>query len=156
MSSRASLRWTDPVDAATCRRRMAGARVARLATVGPDGAPHVVPIVFACDPDRDRVWFAVDHKPKRTTALQRLANIRAEPRVSVLADAYDEDWTRLWWVRTDGTATVLEPGDAGAERGLDLLAAKYPQHAARRPAGPVVAIEVHRWSGWSAEAEPEG
>jgi PPOX class probable F420-dependent enzyme len=127
---------------------MGQARVARLATVGSDGSPHLVPIVLAAE--GDRIWFAVDHKPKGTTALRRLANIRADPRVAVLADAYEGDWTRLWWVRAEGTATVLEAGDPLADRGLDLLVAKYPQYADRRPGGPVVVIEVHRWSGWSA------
>src|SRR5260221_14749245 len=85
-------------------RRFAGSRSARLATVSADGRPHVVPIVFALD--GDTLYFAVDSKPKRTTHLQRLKNIAANPAVSVLADHYDDDWTRLWGVRADGTAPV--------------------------------------------------
>jgi PPOX class probable F420-dependent enzyme len=124
--------------------RFAAARVARLATAGPDG-PHVVPIVFAVV--GDVIYHAVDHKPKRTTALRRLDNLRADPRASVLVDAYDEDWERLWWVRADGMASILAPGHAEA---IAALRAKYPQYEARPPEGPVVAIKVERWSSWSA------
>ena len=128
----------------TARERLAAARVARLATIGPEG-PHLVPIVFAVE--GDTIYHAVDHKPKRTTALKRLANLRADPRASVLADAYDEDWTRLWWVRADGTARILEPGH---EPAVELLRERYPQYRDRPPEGPVVAIDVARWSHWTA------
>jgi PPOX class probable F420-dependent enzyme len=124
------------------------ARVARLATVGDSGAPHLVPMVFALVDDV--LYSAVDAKPKRHTALRRLANIAHEPRVSVLADHYDEDWTRLWWVRADGTARVVGAGTADAAPGLAALAARYPQYRATPPPGPVVVIQVHRWASWSA------
>ncbi len=131
------------------RERFATARVARLATVGQDGRPHLVPIVFALD--GDTIFHAVDAKPKRTRALRRLANIAADPRVALLADEYDDgDWERLWWVRADGAARVLESGDAEADRALALLAQRYAQYRAAPPAGPVVAVDVTRWHGWSA------
>jgi PPOX class probable F420-dependent enzyme len=126
--------------------RFAAARIARLATVRPDGAPHLVPIVFALV--RDVIYSAVDAKPKRHTRLQRLANIAHEPRVSVLVDRYDDDWTALWWVRADGVARVL-PSSAAA---LDGLTAKYPQYRAAPPSGPFLEIHVRRWSAWSASA----
>jgi len=129
------------------RRLFAAARVARLATAGADGRPHIVPMVFA--PDRDVLFSAVDAKPKRTTALRRLANVQENPRVAVLADHYDDaDWTALWWVRADGTARVLEDGDPEAGRARALLAARYAQYRATPPLGPVLAIAVERWSGW--------
>lgn len=131
------------------RAAFATARVARLATVGADGRPHVVPVVFAVD--GDVIFSAVDHKPKRTTDLRRLANIRANPAVSVLADHYDDvDWSVLWWVRADGNARVLD-GDA-ARHGIRLLVGRYPQYESDAPDGPVVAIDVERWSGWSASS----
>jgi PPOX class probable F420-dependent enzyme len=131
------------MDEARARSRFAAARVARLATVGADGAPHLVPVTFALR--GDTVVIAVDHKPKRTTDLRRLRNIEADPRVSLLADHYAEDWTRLWWVRADGTARVVrEGGDVGE------LVAKYPQYAARPPAGPVILVAVTSWRGWAA------
>ena len=124
--------------------RFAAARVARLATVGEDGAPHVVPIVFAVA--GDVIYSGVDAKPKRHSRLRRLANIAAEPRVSVLVDRYDDDWTALWWVRADGVARVLPASPAA----LEALTAKYPQYRAAPPAGPFLEIQVGRWAAWSA------
>src|SRR5205807_10199664 len=83
-------------------QRVSAARVARLATVNADGAPHLVPFCFALD--GDVLYSAVDAKPKKTQRLQRLQNAAREPRVSVLVDHYEEDWARLWWVRLDGQA----------------------------------------------------
>jgi PPOX class probable F420-dependent enzyme len=120
------------------------ARVARLATVGADGAPHVVPICFALD--RDTLYTAVDEKPKSTRALTRLANIAADPRVEVLIDHWDEDWSRLWWVRLAGRATVV----AHHDRGLELLRAKYPQYREQPPRGPFVVVAVDSRSEWKA------
>jgi PPOX class probable F420-dependent enzyme len=140
------------VDTAEARRRFAGARVARLATAGADAVPHLVPVTFALvgglegDLKGDTVVFAVDHKPKSTTALRRLAHIAENPAVAFLADHYDDDWTRLWWVRADGVAEIV----TGVPReDLAALAAKYPQYAEAPPEGPVVRTSVHTWRGWS-------
>ena len=97
----------------------------------------------------DEIFFAVDHKPKRTTDLQRLRNIATNPNVAVLADHYEEDWSRIWWVRIDGRARVLDADDA-SERAIDALASRYPQYRRARPSGPVVSISIERRSGWSA------
>jgi PPOX class probable F420-dependent enzyme len=135
------------------RDRFAAARVARLATADAGGRPHLVPIVFAVASDGDRsvVYSAVDAKPKRTTALRRLTNVRANPQVSVLVDSYDDaDWTALWWVRADGLGRVLEPADGEAEVAVRLLGRRYAQYRAQPPAGPVLAVDVTRWSSWSA------
>jgi PPOX class probable F420-dependent enzyme len=128
------------------RRRLASVKVAHLATVSARGRPHIVPIVFALD--RDTLYFAVDAKPKKTTELARLKNIAANPAVSVLVDHYEDDWTRLWWVRADGTARVLTEHDE-AEHAIDLLAKRYQQYVTERPHGPVVAIHIDRLTGWS-------
>ncbi|MCL7377777.1 TIGR03668 family PPOX class F420-dependent oxidoreductase [Streptomyces sp. 35G-GA-8] len=136
---------------ARAREHFARARIARLATVGARGTPHLVPAVFALT--GETLAFAVDHKPKRSTRLKRLANIRAHPEVCLLVDGYDEDWDRLWWARADGTATVLPPAadSAASARYVSLLTRKYPrQYADRPPEGPVVEIAVTRWSGWDA------
>jgi PPOX class probable F420-dependent enzyme, Rv0121 family len=95
-----------------------------------------------------RIYTAVDAKPKRHNALRRLANIRANPRVALLVDHYDDDWSALWWVRADGEATVLD--DAAGPPGIDALVARYAQYRAAPPPGPVIAIDVERWSYWSA------
>lgn len=135
------------IDAEVARRRLASARVAVLATVSETGRPHVVPFTFALD--GDVIYTVVDAKPKSTRDLRRLSNIRRDPRVSVLADCYEEDWTALWWVRADGEAAILD--DPAEMTGpLLLLAGRYPQYQASPPAGPVIAIQVNRWTGWSA------
>lgn len=125
----------------------ASARVARLATVREDGSPHLVPIVFAVA--GDVIYSAVDGKPKRTRSLRRLANIAAEPRVSVLADHYEDDWSRLWWVRADGVARVHDASPAA----LAALTARYPQYRDTPPPGPFLEITVDRWSAWTADPE---
>jgi PPOX class probable F420-dependent enzyme len=135
------------MDEARCRALLAQAQVGRLATVRPDGRPHVVACCFAVE--GDRVWTAVDAKPKATPRLQRLTNVRAHPWASLLVDHYEDDWDALWWVRVDGGATVLDPG-AVRERALAALVAKYDQYTAAPPQGDVIAISVERWSGWSA------
>ncbi|GAA2323765.1 TIGR03668 family PPOX class F420-dependent oxidoreductase [Nonomuraea roseoviolacea subsp. roseoviolacea] len=134
------------MDADRARRLFGGQRVVRLATVDADGAPHLVPVTFALD--GDRIVLAVDHKPKTTTDLKRLRNIRGNPRVALLADHYDDDWTRLWWVRADGTARVLDPAAATSGAAVDALVEKYEQYRSARPAGSVVLVDVTRWSGW--------
>jgi PPOX class probable F420-dependent enzyme len=127
------------------RRRFGAARVARLATADAAGRPHVVPIVFALE--GDRVYSAVDAKPKRTTALRRLANVRENPAAAVLVDHYDDDWSTLWWVRADGRGRVLDAAAEEAAQAVALLAERYPQ---QRAVGAVLAIDVERWTGWSA------
>ena len=136
------------MDSAEARQRFASSRVARLATVDGQGRPHVVPIVFTVV--QDSIYFAIDRKPKRTTTeLKRLRNIAANQHVCVLVDHYDDhDWTALWWARADGAARVVE-GRGEAERITALLAERYPQYRDEPPPGPVVAITVERWSGWS-------
>ena len=134
------------LDVGTCRRRLAAERVARLATTGADGQPHLVPVTFAV---RDEVVIiGIDQKPKTTYDLRRLRNIADNPRVALLGDHYEDDWTRLWWVRADGTATVLTEG-AERDDAVADLARKYPQYRADPPGGPVIMIAVDRWSGWS-------
>ena len=136
------------MDAVEGRRRFGEARTARLATVRPDGAPHIVPIVFALE--GERIFTVVDEKPKRTRDLQRLTNIRTEPRVSVLVDHYGEDWRELWWVRADGPARIARDG-AELGRAVELIERKYPQERDRPPAGPAILIDVERWRFWPSD-----
>jgi PPOX class probable F420-dependent enzyme len=128
------------------RERFSRAKVARLATVDRDGHPHLVPIVFVLA--GETLYSVVDDKPKRTTELQRLRNLRSNPAASILVDHYeDADWSALWWVRADGSARVLEPDQAEARAAVELLLARYPQ---QRPTGVVIAVDVERWTHWSA------
>jgi PPOX class probable F420-dependent enzyme len=126
---------------AIAEQRLARARIGRLATVTATGRPHIVPVCFAIH--RGRIVTAVDAKPKVTSRLARLENVRATGRASLLVDHYEEDWSELWWVRVDGVAEVIR-GDAA----IEALAEKYEQYREARPAGPVIAIEPERWRSW--------
>lgn len=140
--ARASPSWSDET-----RSRVAAARVARLATVRPDGTPHLVAVTLALS--GDTVVTAVDDKPKTTHALTRLANIEANPAVTLLVDHYEEDWRHLWWVRLDGEAAVVRE-DPRRSRLLEPLVAKYEQYIDVPPRGAVIAITVRTVSAWSA------
>jgi PPOX class probable F420-dependent enzyme len=121
-------------------------RVARLGTISASGAPHLAPVCFALF--EGSIAIAIDEKPKRTLELARLANIRRDPRVTLLVDWYDDDWARLAWVRIDGTAKVLEhasewPGALGA------LRKRYWQYETMElETLPAIRIEAKRVSGW--------
>ena len=136
------------MDPASARALFETARIARLATVGAGGRPHIVPITFALE--ADTLYTAVDHKPKRTSRLRRLENVAANEHVSLLADHYDDDWSRLWWVRGDGVARIVAPGEPEHRHAVELLERRYDQYRHRRPEGPAIAVAVSSWSGWQA------
>jgi len=141
------------MEAARARELLAGARVARLAVGGADRPPLVVPVCFALE--GDVVYHAVDQKPKATRHLARIARLEADPRATLLADQYDDaDWSALWWVRAEGRARILhDVTSAEAARALGLLAARYAQYRAQRPAGPVIALDLERVTGWAARPD---
>jgi PPOX class probable F420-dependent enzyme len=130
--------------------RLTSARVARLATTDPDGRPHLVPIVFALD--GSTLYSAVDRKPKRSSKLRRIENVRARPDVTVLVDHYEDDWSLLWWIRLRGRARILDDGDE-REHALALLAEKYAQYRTEPPDGPVLAVDVTEIRDWGATEE---
>jgi PPOX class probable F420-dependent enzyme len=132
-------------------RRAAGLleriRVATLATVSADGRPHLVPVVFALD--GIDVVTAVDGKPKKGRVLARIENIARDSRVTLLAHFYEEDWSKLWWVRVDGRASIEETGEAFA-RALNYLRDRYPQYESVDLIGPVIRITVENTTTWEA------
>ncbi|MDQ4004840.1 MAG: TIGR03668 family PPOX class F420-dependent oxidoreductase [Actinomycetota bacterium] len=134
------------MDPETMRRLVAEARVGRVATIDPDGKPNVVPFCFVLA--GDTLYTSVDHKPKEGRRLRRVENLQRDPRVTVLVDHYEEDWPRVWWVRARGTGRVVDDA-AEVERGNRLLAEKYAQYADDPPPGPILAIEISEWRGWS-------
>lgn len=142
------------------RSFVAGARVARLATVGPDGTPHVVPICHAFVRDGHGLVFALDEKPKRVAPrrLKRVRNIRANPTASLVVDRYSERWAELGWVRVTGPAGLVEPDDPIHAEGIDALREKYPQYADHDLSErPLVRIDPHRVRSWGAlEPPPDG
>jgi PPOX class probable F420-dependent enzyme len=134
-------------------RKLTEAKVGSIATVRPDGSPHVVPFVFAVSEAANelRIYWCVDDKPKRSRELQRLVNIRAHPAVEIEVNRYDDDWSQLWWVRASGLAHEVTSVDE-RDRALTTLAAKYPSYAEHPPSGAVIAIRVDRVTGWAAAA----
>ncbi len=125
-------------------------RVARMATVDSAGCPHIVPICYAYD--GSRLYSAVDEKPKRIepTRLRRLVNIRGNPRICLVIDEYDEDWSRLRFVIIHGIAGIES---AGTEHGhaVNLLRKKYPQYRTMTLAegvNPVIAVTPTRIVPW--------
>jgi PPOX class probable F420-dependent enzyme len=135
------------MDETRMRQLVAAARVGRLATIAPGGRAHLVPICFALE--GEVLYSAVDEKPKRSRRLQRIENVRAHPAVAVLVDHYEENWSRLWWVRLRGRGRVIEDGPE-LEAALRLLAAKYEQYRTQPPGAPVLAIDLEEWRAWSA------
>ena len=127
------------------RERVGSARVGRLATTTPDGRPHVVPCCFALR--TDTLYTAVDGKPKSTARLARIRNLEADPHAALLVDHWAEDWTELWWVRVDADARIIDGGPE-FDAALELLAAKYEQYGRDRPPGPVIALDITKWSTW--------
>ena len=138
-----------PLISPETRVKLEAARVARLATLDAERSPHLVPICFVCD--GSLFYSAIDRKPKRVAAnsLTRLKNIAQTPRVALLVDQYDEDWTRLWYVLVRGEAELISDL-AERERAIQLLRAKYPQYDADMLAGdaPVLRITPGRITSW--------
>jgi PPOX class probable F420-dependent enzyme len=157
------------LDQTACRERLRSARVGRLATVTADGLPHVVPCCFVASQSGDdnlMLYSVVDGKPKTTTSLKRLDNIRANPAASLVVDHYDDDWSTLWWVRADGPTIIVDPapssdrtGSTGSadrassaderEAALAALADKYQQYRSMPPDGALLRIDVSRLTGWT-------
>jgi PPOX class probable F420-dependent enzyme len=135
------------------RERFAAARVAVLGTADAQGVPHLVPVTFVVA--GDTVWSATDGKPKKSTELKRHANIREQPRVSLLVQHWDEDWSRLWWVRADGLAVVTGQ-ESTVQEAVARLRHKYGQYQQVTAHGPVIEVTVQRWRGWYGTAPPAG
>jgi PPOX class probable F420-dependent enzyme len=147
------------------RAFLAEARRATLATTGPNGRPRLVPVCYALRPEDDGGWPVIytplDEKPKRTGDVRDLARVKdilVLPEVTLLVDRWDEDWTRLGWLRLYGFGELLEPEPREvAEHALAvrLLRDRYPQYAGHAlETLPVICIRVERAVGW--EASPAG
>lgn len=150
----------DPVLSMAERAFLADARRAVLATIAGDGRPRLVPICLVVDPMRPVLWTPLDEKPKAVDDVVLLARVRdigADPRVTVLADRWGEDWTQLAWIRCNGTASVVEPGADVRERGtvLAALRGKYPQYISHDlETRPIIRIAIERTASWGALTIP--
>jgi PPOX class probable F420-dependent enzyme len=141
------------LERATIERIMATWPVARLATLGEDGRPELVPIVFA--QSGGALWSPIDGKAKRGVELARVRNLRRDTRVCLLLDHYDADWTKLWWLRIDGRGALVRADSAEARAVADALRAKYPEYASGRTRlfdgePTLIRIEVEKSFGWRA------
>ncbi|HEX5827324.1 MAG TPA: TIGR03668 family PPOX class F420-dependent oxidoreductase [Candidatus Limnocylindrales bacterium] len=148
------------------RAFVAAARRATLGTIAPDGRPRLVPVCFALRPTGDGgppvIWTPLDEKPKRSGDPRGLARVRdllERPAVTLLVDRWDEDWTRLGWVRCLGTAALVEPQAAGGHGGspappehasaVAALRSRYPQYATHDlESRPVIRITVEHVVSW--------
>jgi PPOX class probable F420-dependent enzyme len=163
---------TGPVLTAPRRAFIQQARRAVLVTSGSAGTLRPVPVCFAlAPPPRDVLWTPLDEKPKQSEDPRRLARVRdilARPEVALLVDRWDEDWSRLGWLRLEGSARLLEPDEGRPAGGIDrvpdraratdlaehaeavaALRARYPQYAAHAlDQLPVIRVSVSRVVGW--------
>ncbi len=131
-------------------RFIADHRVGRLATISPNRQPHIVPVVYAYD--GEHIYIVLDDKPKSVPPLRlkRVRNIKSNARVSLLIDDYDEDWTKLAWVRIDGVAAILS-GSGTNSRAIELLREKYPQYRQMNLTDmPVIQITIRTKSHWES------
>jgi PPOX class probable F420-dependent enzyme len=145
---------TSPILSVAQRRFLATVRRVTLVTLAADGRPRPVPICFVFAAEAAVVYTPIDDKPKRTEdplSLARVRDIAADPRVAVLADRWDEDWTRLAWLRADGRATLLPPGPVEHAFAVEALREVYPQYRTHRLEGrPLIRIEIVRVTSWGA------
>ena len=133
-----------------------GQRVARLATVDEQGRPHALPVCFALLDGA--LYTPIDEKPKRgdPRSLRRVRNILAHPDVCLVADHYEEDWSRLAWLQVRGTAALVADPDERA-RALAALRARYPQYRAMDlESRPLIKITPSRVVAWAATPPAAG
>jgi PPOX class probable F420-dependent enzyme len=133
---------------------LAEQRVARLATVDEANAPHVVPICFAYGDGA--IYTVIDEKPKRVGGgeLRRVRNIQVRPDVCIVADRYDEDWSRLAWLQVRGRASLVAD-EAERTRALALLRARYPQYQRMDlESALLIRIDPGRVVEWAAMPTP--
>jgi PPOX class probable F420-dependent enzyme len=149
---------TDLVLTQSERVFVASARTAVLATTPSNGPPRLVPICFVLDETSAplRIYSPLDEKPKRVPNphdLARVRDIAANPVVALLIDRWSEDWSALGWVRVEGRADLIEPGDPETEAehagAVSDLRAKYPQYASHSlELRPMIRIVVERVRSW--------
>lgn len=130
------------------RARLAAHDHAVLCTMHLERGIDAVPVCYAVDDD-GRVGVPIDSvKPKASTRLQRVINLEADPRATLLVEHWDrDDWTKLWWVR----AELRWHGD-DPEREQDLaarLAQRYPQYR-DQPFVRILVLRLVGVSGWTA------
>lgn len=126
--------------------------VGRFATLREAGSPHLIPVVFFYG--EGALWIPVDGKPKRDRELQRVRNLRRDPRATLLLDEYRDDWSELWWIHIEGRAAICQSDDPRFARASDGLRAKYRQYEEWplfRGEPTLIAFAPERRNAWCAE-----
>ena len=94
-------------------------RVCRVATTGPSGVPHVVPVVHVLVDGK--ICFASERTAKK------VAHLRTHPYAALTVDLYAEDWSGLKGVTVQGPVRLLDGGPRFRKL-RKLLYEKYPQY----------------------------
>jgi PPOX class probable F420-dependent enzyme len=147
---------SEPLLSTGQRAFLESARRAVLATIASDGRPRLVPICFVVAGEPPILYTPIDDKPKRTDdplALARVRDIEADPRVTILVDRWDDDWTQLAWLRCEGRAMLLGSDASPAEHAgvIAALRTKYPQYATHRlDERPLIRVTIERVIGWGS------
>ena len=91
-------------------------RLGRIATVSPDGQPHVVPVGFRYNPDQDTIDVGGHDFAKR----KKFRDVQKNPRVAIVIDdlASVDPWTARG-IEIRGEAQVLMTGGSGIGREFD-------------------------------------
>ena len=88
---------------------LTGQGLARLATVGPDGQPHVVPVTFTYNAEED----AIDVGGVDFGTTKKWRDARQNPRVTFLLDDVRPDPRRARAIEVRGRAEALASGGSG-------------------------------------------
>jgi PPOX class probable F420-dependent enzyme len=152
----------DPILTEAQRAFFAAQRRAILATTSPEGRPRLVPVCFWLSPQVDArgravVYTPIDQKPKESTDPHNLARVRdilVLPEVTLLVEHWDEDWSRLAWLRAYGVGEMLEPQPREVEehrRVVAELRGKYLQYAEQElESRPIIRVSIDRAVSWGA------
>jgi PPOX class probable F420-dependent enzyme len=115
-----------------------------LGTVHPERGVDLVPVVYTVA-DHTIVIPVDTVKPKETTRLQRLENIAQDPRCTLLVDHYDDDWSRLWWVRVSGVGR-----EASADAIWPVVRGRFPAYAEEASVATGIVLTPVEVTGWAA------
>ena len=130
------------------REFVVAARVCRIASVRPDGTPHVIPVCPVFDGE-STVYVDIG---RRYTTAEALS---ASPNIAVLIDEYDDDdWTRLKAALL--RCRVEEVVGEEKERAWEMIREKFPAY---EPIGWAprftLALRVYDWRQWGLTAPPK-
>lgn len=114
-------------------------QVCRIATVKRDGVPHIIPVCPVFDGETLYVDIAQDGVSA--------SGVKANSRVTVLVDEYDDDWNKLRAVILRTRAEPIE-GDR-QDAAWSMFREKFPQHASVNwNPRLTLALHIESWTQW--------